>query len=245
MRRREAGVTLIEMLVAVLLVSLLSTGILFAMRIGFQAWERTNERINQHRRVLGAQRALELMVAGFMPGRMDCVQPGTMSRQRLPFFQGEPQAMRFLTSHSLEEGGRGYPRIVEFGVLPREDGQGLRLIVNEWLYTGPLSAGASCLGQAPDPSLGVLVNRFAPVQAGSRSFVLADRLRTAQFAFARRLPTAPFLVWVPRWIWPEWPAAVRVNLVPSKPEPGRLQPASLIAPIRVTSDPQTNYVQEQ
>jgi CheY-like chemotaxis protein len=86
------------------------------------------------------------------------------------FFQGEPQSMRFVSTYSLQEAARGLPRILEFQVIPGEGGRGVRLVVNEQLYSGPAAAGFFCLGPGGDSF------RFRPIEIGPRSFVLADRL---------------------------------------------------------------------
>ena len=69
MKRRtpQSGVTLIELLVAVSLLSLLSVGMLFAMRVGLNAMGRTNARVISNRRVLGVERILTQQIAGFVP----------------------------------------------------------------------------------------------------------------------------------------------------------------------------------
>ena len=86
MRTRESGMTLIELLVAVLLLSLVSVGILYAMRGGFLTMSKTNERVNQHRRALGAARALENLVTHLLPVPADC-HGGDPSiiKARIPF----------------------------------------------------------------------------------------------------------------------------------------------------------------
>src|ERR1035437_704212 len=48
-RRSTAGVTLMELLIAVLLLSLLSTGLLFALRIGLNAYSKTQTRSEERR----------------------------------------------------------------------------------------------------------------------------------------------------------------------------------------------------
>ena len=53
--RRESGTTLIEVLIAVTLLSLLSVGMLTAMRVGFMAFSKTNTRLMENRRAAGAQ----------------------------------------------------------------------------------------------------------------------------------------------------------------------------------------------
>ena len=53
-------------------------------------------------------------------------------------FQGDPQTMRFVSSYSLTEAARGLPRLLEYQVIPGEDGNSVRLVVNEIVYTGPV-----------------------------------------------------------------------------------------------------------
>ena len=66
-RRSNAGVTLMELLIAVLLLSLLSTGLLFALRIGLNAYSKTQSKLMDNRRVAGAQRILEQELQGLVP----------------------------------------------------------------------------------------------------------------------------------------------------------------------------------
>ena len=82
--RRDAGVTLMEVLIAVTLLSLLSTGMLLAIRIGLSALGKTNEKLMYNRRVAGAQRILEQELQGMIP----VVAPCGGSGLRFGFFQG-------------------------------------------------------------------------------------------------------------------------------------------------------------
>src|SRR5688572_5897054 len=118
MRNPRAGVTLMELLVAVSLVSLLTVGILMAMRVGINALQKSNERLIGNRRAAGAQRVLEQQIAGFMPVNADCRISPEAPPTRIPFFQGAPESMRFVSSYSLQEAWRGYARILEFQVIP-------------------------------------------------------------------------------------------------------------------------------
>ncbi len=240
--RGRRGVTLMELLIAVSLLSLLSVGLLMAMRVGLDAMEKTNRRLADNRRVARAQRILEEQIAGFMPVVAECFPGPERPRVRLPFFQGEPQSMRFVSSFSLTEGARGYPRILEFQVIPGENNQGVRLVVNEHLYTGPWGAGAFCLGLGPDPLLGAQVPLFRPIEVGPRSFVLADRLAHCRFSFREVLPPPALERWVPRWVQPQWPTAVRIEMARLERDPSRVQPMELVAPIRVNKIPMTDYV---
>ncbi|MGC8793645.1 MAG: PulJ/GspJ family protein [Bryobacteraceae bacterium] len=239
MNRR--GVTLLELLIAVTLLSLLSVGILMAMRVGLDAMHKTNSRLMDNRRVARAQRILEEQIAGFIPLVADCMPAPERPRVRMPFFQGEPESMRFLSSYSLEEGARGYPRILEFQVIPGENHRGVRLVVNERLYTGPASAGMLCMGMGPDPLSGAQVPLFRPIEVGPYSFVLADRLAFCRFWYRQAPPPAPER-WVARWVQPQWPRAIRIEMAPLEPDPSRVQAMELVAPLRVNKIPMTDYV---
>jgi prepilin-type N-terminal cleavage/methylation domain-containing protein len=234
-RASQSGVTLMELLISVTLLSLISLGILFALRVGLNAMDKTNRRFIANRRVAGAQRILEQQIANFMPVMAHCAVPEGPP-QRAPFFQGEAQSMRFITSYSLEQAARGYARLVEFQVLPREDGRGVRLIVNDFLYTGPDGAGQLCLGYQPDPS-GAAFLRFVPIQPGPHSFVLADRLAYCRFFYRETLPAPDYERWVQQWMTPQWPSAVRVDLALVEPGPAGLQVMSMTVPVRVNRQP--------
>jgi len=236
------GVTLMELLIAVSLLSLLSVGLLTGMRVGLNALDKTNSRLMDNRRVARAQRIIEEQIAGFMPLVAECLPGPERPRMKMPFFQGEPQSMRFLSSYSLAEGSRGYPRVLEFQVIPGENNRGVRLIVNEHFYTGPLGAGAFCLGPGPDPLTGVQAPLFRPIEVGPASFVLADRLAYCRFSYREPLPPPALERWVPRWVQPQWPTAVRIEMAPLEPDSSRLQPMELVAPIRVNKIPMTDYV---
>ncbi len=239
-RRSLAGVTLMELLIAVTLVSLLSAGMLMAIRVGFNAMGKTNDRFLSNRRALGAQRILEQEIVGFMPVGADCIAGGP-GRPRIPFFQGEPDAMRFVSTYSIQEAARGYPRILEFQVIAGERNEGVRLVVNEYLYSGPLSTGALCFGLVPDPMLGVAVPRFAPIQAGPQSFVLADKLAFCRMLYQEALPPPALVRWLPRWFKAGWPSAIRVEMAPLAPDPAKLQPMTITAPLRSRRDPLGDY----
>lgn len=230
------GVTLLEMLIAVVLVSMLSVGMLMAMRTATQAYERANDRLMSNRRVAAAQLILERQIAGVIPTTTAC--PGTPLR--VPFFQGEPTTMRLVTSYSMEEGSRGLPRLVEFQVIPGERG-GVRLISNEYLYSGPASLLGLCVGLVADPLLNLQRPLFRPVGAGPRSFVVADNLMSAQFFYRRLSNDGTEARWLPNWAGDVLPTAVRVQLNPVTVDAARLPLTSVTVPIRVTRQPAGPY----
>ncbi|MGA2715485.1 MAG: prepilin-type N-terminal cleavage/methylation domain-containing protein, partial [Bryobacteraceae bacterium] len=98
----QSGVTLIEILVAVSLLSLLSVGMLMAMRLGFSTMDKVDAHLVVNRRVVNARGIIENEINGFVFTMAAYVaRPNEV--QQVPFMQTEPQSMRFVTSYSLED----------------------------------------------------------------------------------------------------------------------------------------------
>jgi hypothetical protein len=202
---------------------------------------KTNNRVISNRRVLGVDRILAQQIAGFIPTSAECQAAPDAPRVRIPFFQGDAQTMRFVSTYSLNEAARGYAHILEFQVIPGEDGLGVRLIVNERLYTGALSTGATCVGMASDPLTGRQSPLFRPVQAGPASFVLADRLQRCVLAYKEERDPPQQDLWLTKWPHDKTPAAVRVELIPLEPDAAKLQVPTMVAPFRPTRHAFTLY----
>jgi prepilin-type N-terminal cleavage/methylation domain-containing protein len=224
---RLRGVTLIELLIVITLSSLLTVGIMFAMRIGLRAMERTQSRLSDHRRVLGAERGLRQQLAGIIPVAFQCGNPqmtfGTL------FFQGEPQAMRFISSYSLEEAGRGYPRILEYLVIPGDNNQGVRLVVNERHYTGLASILGLCAGPGVDASGAA---RLVPIEPGPGSFVLADKLAFCRLSYYLHDPRIGRPGWSSQFTGKTPPRAIRIEMAPLAPDATRVQMMTMTLPVR-------------
>jgi len=232
-RRTQSGMTLVEVLIAVTLVSLLSVGMLFAIRAGLGAMEASNRRLSANRRSSSAQNILAQQVAGFLPVKARCGgTPVTEGGPPLPFFQGAPGVMRFVTTYSLEGASRGLPQVAVLFVIPGENGQGVRLVVNEMPYTGPAGAGFLCMPPVPDPQTGVSIIGFPPPEPGPRSFVLADKLAVCRFLYLESIEPEPDR-WVPLWVRTDhWPRAIRIEMIPLEMEPVRLPPMTFTGRIR-------------
>ena len=71
----EAGVTLMELLIAMTLMSLLSTGIVMSLRVGLSAMNKTHSKLMANRRVASVERILEEQISSVMPVTADCVVP--------------------------------------------------------------------------------------------------------------------------------------------------------------------------
>ncbi len=244
-RRSSAGVTLMELLIAVTLFSLLAVGIVITLRVALSAMSKTDSRLMANRRVASIEHILEEEIGSIMPVTANCEATPGKAGTPLPFFQGEAQSMRLASSYSLHQGSRGLPMMLEYQVIPGENDAGVRLVVNEHWYTGPRGAGAFCLGMGRDPVTGAPMPRFVPIQIGPASFVLADKLAYCRFSYRelRNPPLPPR--WVVLWTQKVLPNAIRIEMAPLAPDAGRLQPVTLTIPIRVTRPPLESYLEQQ
>lgn len=241
MRRPEAGVTLIEVLVAVTLLSLLSLGMVLAIRVGLSAYAKTETKLMDNRRVAGAQRIVQQELEGLMPVYAQCGggpgSPGT----RAVLFQGGPNFLWMVSTFSLQQGWRGQAQILALYVIPGEQ-SGVRLVVNEYPYSGERGAGNLCTGTYMPAGTIVQMAILPTPAAGPNSFVLADHLAACRFAYftpSNKLYDPPS--WQPAWGAKGWPLAVRVEMTPETPDPSRLEPITVTAPLRIRRNPEKKY----
>lgn len=222
----QRGFTLIEVMIATTLVAAISVGMLMAMRTGLITLQKTDDRLDSNRRVMAVEQILSRQIGGVMPVTGTCG-----GGRRVPAFNGSDQTLYLVSSYSLSEGARGYPRVLAMQVVPA-DGGGLRLIVNESLYTGPFAI-------TPDCQDGI----FLPVPVKSDSFILADRLASCHIAYLERRDDGSPLGghWVSVWNRPNLPQAVRVMMEPLVPDPSRLPLVNVTVPIHVTRDVMESY----
>jgi hypothetical protein len=227
--------TLIEVLIAITLVALLSVGMLYSLRTGIGSVETIRRHLQRERRATTARAILDQEFANLLPVIAPCGagEPGTPTANGVAamFFQGSPEAIRFVSSYSLEGGGRGRVHMIELFPLRAEQG-GVRLVLNERLYASPFSAGALCAMQPATPDTPPQLVFPAPVPT-PRSFVLADRVQAIRFAF--RVPTDVSQPerWVAQWADPAaLPDAVRIDMTPLEAtDTGTLAPLPFVARI--------------
>ncbi|MGA2196625.1 MAG: prepilin-type N-terminal cleavage/methylation domain-containing protein [Bryobacteraceae bacterium] len=242
-RSSRAGVTLIEITIAITLLSLLSLGMAIAIRVGLQAFAKTDAKLMDIRKITGAQNILHQELEGLIPVLAACGSNTVDNGFKAAFFQGEPAALRIVSSFSLQQGWRGEPQVLELFVIPGERDGGVRLVVNESLYTGYLGSAAFCTGVTPDAATGAPLPKFVPVAAGPKSFVLADQLAYCRFSYyypgnAQENKQAG---WVATWAVKGWPEAIRIEMAPLRPDPSRIQPITMTAPIHIRRDPEKKY----
>jgi hypothetical protein len=169
--------------------------------------------------------------------------PVAGNRQLVPFFQAETQSLRFVTSYSLEDAWRGRPQIAALQVIPGENAQGFRLIVNEIPYTGVAQAGAFVSGLERD-AVGRMVTRYVPIVPGPGSFVLADRLSYCRFNYLEKRLIAPFDIWRPDWTLNQsYPVGIRIEMASLDTSPAELHATTITVPFKVTLPPGASYAQ--
>jgi len=247
-RPANAGFTLVEVLIATVLVMAIATGILLALRVGIDAMDHADARLMHNRRVMAVERIFLEQVSDIVPAMTTCAsQSREQAGEAISFFQGEPQTLRFISSYSLNDSSRGLPQLLEYQVIPGEHGDGVRLIVNEHLYAGPLSAKPYCAGTRVDEAAGTSLPVFLPVQIGAGSFVLADKLASCHFEYLKPNPDGKDKpsIWMPRWTAPLLPEAIRLVMGPLDPTAAQLPLQTLTVPIHVDRDPSVDYTHVQ
>jgi prepilin-type N-terminal cleavage/methylation domain-containing protein len=230
MRRAEPsrgtrGVTLLELMIAVMLVAVLSLGLLYAMRTALLTYQKINARLDANRRAMGLQQALGRQIGGVIPVTAIC------NATQVSLFNGAPDSARFVSSYSLAEGSRGYPRIVEYQVQPDPRG-GVRLMMSERPYAGPSSLTPMCAGRV-----------FLPVQLTPAAVEIAGPLAYCRFAYLEPNPESPLGgIWFPVWGRTDLPRAVRIEMASLNPNPAALPAVSLNVPIHITRQVGVVYV---
>jgi general secretion pathway protein J len=113
---REAGFTLVELLVTLALMSVLSLIVLGSLRFGIKAWQRGSVHAESIDRVQHAATMLRSLVEDAYP----YYATGGEARNRIAF-QGTSESLTFLASTPLALGGKGRSRFRVF--VERRDDQ--------------------------------------------------------------------------------------------------------------------------
>jgi hypothetical protein len=157
-------------------------------------------------------------------------------------FQGLADSLTMVSTYSLQEASRGRPQLLQFFVSPSYEGGGMRLLVNEMLYLGPISGGSLCMSVSPDSQTGVPLPQFQRPTAGEKSFVLADHLAYCRFKYLTPSPKPGEPgAWLPAWTSAGWPSGIRIEMAPAEPSTAQLQPVTVTAPIYINRDPRMQY----
>jgi hypothetical protein len=218
-----------EILVAMTLLGLLSAGLLMALRVGVRGWEQANGSLMLDRRIATSSQILQGALESIVPARGLFQRPRGEGMQPFLFFQGQPEAMRFVTSYSLEQGPRAGLRLME--LLVTTGPRGKRVLLNDLPYGGPESIAPLVAGTGEDRP-GQIRLFFVPIAAQPTSFIVADELEACGFAYyVQDRPDLPGN-WEPEWTRVQQiPSAVRIAMA-SRPDSARLRPVTVTAPVR-------------
>ena len=226
-RRSEsaAGFTLLELLVAITVVSLLATAVLFSWRVASSAWQKVNQRLETDRTILATHQLLQEQMASLIPYR-------TLSLQgsRELFFQGEPEAARFVSRYSLERRARSGLYEIAYQVEQDRDGS-KRLLLRETPLLGRDALSEVLLGAEMSPEGKLL--KFRPFERDSQVVVLLENLQECRFEYYQPRTGLEAEGWVEAWRPRdnELPRAMRIRAV-GRAQSGTLASDTLVAAIR-------------
>jgi prepilin-type N-terminal cleavage/methylation domain-containing protein len=221
----EAGVTLLELLVSVTIVSLLATTALFAWRAGVSGWEKASVRLEHDRTVLAVHELLTEQIASMTPYVAPMERGG-----RVMFFQGEADTARFVSRHSLTHRAASGLYLVEYHVTEQENATRQLLIQEEPLW-GPGELTARVIGI--DTESGVMRVRFQPFERGPEAAVLLEGLRECRFEYYERGTPASPGTWTSEWSGNpnEVPSAMRIHAIAAE-DSGDLKPVTITAKVQ-------------
>ena len=189
-----AGMTLIEVVLALALLGLVSAGLLAVTGNALRAWLDSREALRQDRRLSNASIRLHETIAAITPMP---AMPQSGSPDPFPFFEGEQRFMRFVSGHSPTRGSRAGMRLV---TLNARSFQGaLRLLVTETACPSP-GGLASLLAAVPGSRTRSQAAPFIPARDAEESWTVAEHLSACEFAYLRDSPAPGGAAeWVQQW----------------------------------------------
>ena len=239
MKRRKrgtppvAGLTLLEVVLALGLLGLILTALLAVSSSGLGAWLDSREALSDIRREVNWTDQLHSSLAAMLP----LIVPASPAGGASVFFQGEPRAMRFVSAHSPALRGRGGIRLVS--LLASGQGRDFSLEL-----TDAPCADLQRLGQILAepirnwrPAESVAIHRGPPPRTVAA--VVAEGVTECSFRYLYHPPRSREEPrWISRWDDPgTLPRAVRVEWTvgrgadsgTSVPERAMVVTASIIA----------------
>lgn len=236
-RVAAAGLTLIEIVIALALLGLLTAGAVAVTGSAIRAWIGTHEAMARGRTATNAGARLHEALAAIV-----AVAAPRAPGEGAPFlfFQGEDDAMRFVTGHSPLLGGRAGIRLVELQAMSADGG--VRLVLNDRPCPDPRALG-TLVRAAPGATGGSppAAFQFAPIRETPSSRIVARDLGACRFAYLE----SPAIgggegAWVRQWRrLHELPRAIRIEWVPRTGErpAGVLDERLIVAAVQAAPGP--------
>ncbi|OFW24029.1 MAG: hypothetical protein A3H27_09710 [Acidobacteria bacterium RIFCSPLOWO2_02_FULL_59_13] len=222
---RNAGFTLLELLVSVTIVGLLAVTILFGWRVAASAWQRADRHLREQRVVVATHQVLEEQMASMVPYRVSPAQGPPII-----FFQGDPEAARFVSRYSLADRARSGLYLIEYRIVEQRDGK-KQLLVNEFPLHGPEELRALLEGVELSTVGSIL--RFDSFHEGPRTRTLLAGLQECRFQYYRPPRFNDPGGWTEQWVnvVDELPRGMAIRAVPAAGA-RNLQPVSVVATIQ-------------
>ena len=231
----SAGMTLIEVVLALALLGLVSAGLLAVTGNGLRAWLDSREALRQDRRLSNASIRLHETIAAIVPIP---AMPQSGNLDPFPFFAGEQRFMRFVSSHSPTSGSRAGMRLVTLNARSFEGT--LRLFLSETACPGPRGL-ASLLPSVSGSPTQTHTLPFFPAREAEESWTVAENLSACEFSYLRGSPVPNEAAeWVQHWQDRlTLPRAVRIEWAEGGGRHGRslLAGGSITAAILTESEP--------
>ncbi len=224
-KEKQRGVTLLELLVSIAIVSLLATTALLAWRVSISGWERARVQLERGGAVLAVHQLLTEQIASMTPYQTTVARVG-----RVLFFQGEAETVRFVSRYSLTARAASGLYLVEYHAVEQRGGT-WQLLLQEKPLKGYEELSAMIVGREQES--GVLRTRFRPFEQGEAAVVLLEGLEECRFEYYRRaVPGVPG-GWTSEWSGAgnELPTAMRVRAT-AREEAGILKPVVVTAAVR-------------
>jgi hypothetical protein len=207
------------------IVSLLATTVGFGWRIASSAWQKASIHLERSRTVLETERLLQEQMASMVPYRVPLPAGGSEL-----FFEGEPQAARFLSRYSLAGRASSGLYRIEYQIADGTNGA-KELLMNEFPVTSREELGGLFAGT--DDSSGVAIRRFVPFERGPQTVVLLAGLTECHFEYySPPLPTEP-RSWSSQWTSSngDLPRGMAIR-VETPADTGNVQMVSVVASVR-------------
>jgi hypothetical protein len=197
---------------------------LFGWRVAVSAWGRSNDVLDQQRRVSATLDLLGKQMMEMVP-YVPWVREGSLE----VFFQGDPQTARFLSRYSLANRAGSGLYLIEYQIADEVDGT-KQLLLNEIPVRNTTDLGKLRAGAEQD--LAGPVRRFASFVRGENTRVLLRGASEMRLEYFRPTTASGAGAWEEQWIprGDELPRGIAVRLRDPS-ENNRLSPVSVVAEI--------------
>ena len=178
--RRQAGFTLLEVLVSVSLTAAVLMILMVGLRVAEKAWNRGNDRLASMEQNLASEEAIQAKMSSAVPRLFNTVYE--QKQLQLVSFRGDAKQVRFLSYYSWE-GGRNFGLwLASYRIVENHDKE--QLVVSE-------------TGLSDNQQLAAFLLSNEPAAAKGRPF--GDSADRIEISYMRPSSTGLPAAWVQEW----------------------------------------------